>query len=191
MKRLFYVLTLIVGLSAFAAEESKPTLPDDVRELALTANKHFEEKRYSEAEKIYQEILNKYPDNVYALSCIAVTQIRCVKPAVAEENLKKAIKISPADGFSHTTLGFIYYRQDRYKEAFEILSRAVKLDPKRALAHQYLGLVALRLGYTEIAKREMVEAALSDADFDSSEAKPPPLGDFPTSKEKKQLDNPT
>src|SRR5438552_3769195 len=50
----------------------KPNVPEDVVDLAWEAKQDFDKGKYRSAEKIYQEILTKTPNNLYSLSNLGV-----------------------------------------------------------------------------------------------------------------------
>src|SRR5262249_4273508 len=62
----------------------KPNVPPDVVDLAWQAKQHFDKGKYHSAEKIYQEILTKTPNNLYSLSNLGVVYFRTGKLKAAE-----------------------------------------------------------------------------------------------------------
>ena len=78
---------------------------------------------------------------------------------------KKAIAIAPEDGFSHCTLGIVYYSQAKYDEAVNELTKALTLNPKNATAHNYLGITASQKGWQEAAQKELETATSLDPKY--------------------------
>src|SRR5438132_6931844 len=69
----------------------KPNVPEDVVDLARQAKENFDKGKYRSAEKLYQEILTKTPNNLYSLSNLGVVYFRSGKLKAAELTLKKAV----------------------------------------------------------------------------------------------------
>src|SRR5262249_58626509 len=136
----------------------KPNVPPDVVDLAWQAKQSFEQGKFRTAEKTYQEILTKTPNNLYSLSNLGVVYFRTGKLKAAELTLKKAVALSPNDEFAHTTLGIVYYRQAKFDNALAELTKSLGLNPKSSTAHNYLGITASQKGWQEAAEKELLEA---------------------------------
>ncbi len=122
-----------------AAPEGPEDLPDDVRDQIQSAKKLFEIKNYIEAEKIYQGIVERLPDNYFALSNLGAVQIEAGKLSAAEVALKKAIQINGEDSYACTNLGIVYSRQGKFDDAISALRRSLEINDGDAVAHNYLG----------------------------------------------------
>jgi Flp pilus assembly protein TadD len=136
----------------------KPNVPPDVVDLAWQAKQSFDKGKYHSAEKIYQEMLTKAPNNLYSLSNLGVVYFRTGKLKSAEVMLKKAVALSPNDEFTHTTLGIVYYRQAKFDSALTELTKSLGINPKSSTAHNYLGITASQKGWQEAAEKELLEA---------------------------------
>lgn len=143
----------------------KPDVPDKLRPIARAAKENFEHGKYHSAEKQYQEILVKSPNNLYSLSNLSVVYFRTGRFKAAELTLKKAVAISPRDEFSHTTLGIVYYRQAKFDAALTELTKSLAINPKSAMAHNYLGITASQKGWQEAAEKELLEALNDNPDY--------------------------
>jgi Flp pilus assembly protein TadD/predicted nucleic acid-binding Zn-ribbon protein len=143
----------------------KPGVPPELVPVAREAKDNFDRGKYHAAEKQYQEILAKSPNNLYSLSNLGVVYFRTGKWKAAEVTLKKAITLSPKDEFSHTTLGIVYYRQSKFDDALNELTKALGINPKSAAAHNYLGITASQKGWQEAAEKEMLEALNVNPDY--------------------------
>ena len=143
----------------------KPDVPDTLRPIARAAKENFERGKYHSAEKQYQEILVKAPNNLYSLSNLGVVYFRTGRFKAAELTLKKAVAISPRDEFSHTTLGIVYYRQAKFDAALTQLTKSLAINPKSAMAHNYLGITASQKGWQEAAEKELLEALNNNPDY--------------------------
>jgi tetratricopeptide (TPR) repeat protein len=136
----------------------KPVLPPDLMPLAREAKASFDRGKFKQAEKQYQEILTKSPNNLYSLSNLGVVLFRNGKLKAAELTLKKVIAIAPKDEFAHTTLGIVYYQQSKFDDALSELTQSLAINPKSATAHNYLGITASQKGWQEAAEKEMLAA---------------------------------
>ena len=142
-----------------------PGVPADLLPLAREAKASFDQGKFKEAEKQYQEILTKSPNNIYSLSNLGVVLFRNGKLKAAELTLKKAIAIEPTDEFTHTTLGIVYYQQSKFDDALSELTKSLAINPKSATAHNYLGITASQKGWQEAAEKEMLAAVEENPDY--------------------------
>ncbi len=143
----------------------KPGVPADLLPLAREAKTSFDEGKFKQAEKQYQEILTKSPNNLYSLSNLGVVLFRNGKLKAAELTLKKAIAIAPKDEFTHTTLGIVYYQQSKYDDALSELTKSLAINPRSATAHNYLGITASQKGWQEAAEKEMLAAIEANPEY--------------------------
>jgi Flp pilus assembly protein TadD/predicted nucleic acid-binding Zn-ribbon protein len=146
-------------------QTTAPAVPDELAPLARDAKDNFEKGKYRAAEKQYQEILTKAPNNLYSLCNLGVVYFRSGKWKAAELTLKKAVALSPKDEFAHTTLGIVYYRQSKFDDAITELTTALGINPKSATAHNYLGITASQKGWQEAAEKEMLDALAVNPDY--------------------------
>jgi Tfp pilus assembly protein PilF len=153
------------GPAPAVTTSTSPNVPADLLGLAREGKDHFERGNYREAEKTYEKILTKAPNNLYALSNLGVVRFRSGKLKLAEESFKKAIAVAPEDAFSHCTLGIVYYSQGKYDEAVNELTKAVAINPKNATAHNYLGITASQKGWQEAAQTELEAAIALDPNY--------------------------
>jgi Flp pilus assembly protein TadD/uncharacterized coiled-coil DUF342 family protein len=143
----------------------KSNVPTELIDIAKQAKENFDRGKYHAAERQYQELLTKSPNNLYSLSNLGVVYFRTGKLKAAELTLKKAVAIAPKDEFAHTTLGIIYYRQSKFDDALNELTKSLAINPKSAAAHNYLGITASQKGWQEAAEKEMLEAVAVKPDY--------------------------
>jgi Flp pilus assembly protein TadD len=146
-------------------QTTAPAVPDELAPIAREAKENFDKGKYRAAEKQYQQILTKAPNNLYSLSNLGVVYFRTGKWKAAELTLKKAVAIAPKDEFAHTTLGIVYYRQSKFDDAITELTTALGINPKSATAHNYLGITASQKGWQEAAIKEMLDAIAVNPDY--------------------------
>ncbi len=127
-------------VSPAPASDNPDTLPEDVRQQVQHAKELFELKNFNDAEKIYQEIVEKVPENYFVLSNLGAVQIEGGKLSAAEVALKKAIQINGQESYPWTNLGIIYCRQGKFDDAIGALRQAVALNDQDWRAHNYLGI---------------------------------------------------
>ncbi len=144
---------------------AKPGVPEELVPLAREAKQSFDRGKFKDAEKQYEQILAKSPNNLYSLSNLGVIFFRNGKLKAAELTLKKAIAIAPGDEFTHTTLGIVYYRQSKFDDALSELTKSLAINPKSATAHNYLGITASQKGWQEAAEKEMLEAIANNPEY--------------------------
>ncbi len=143
----------------------KPSVPDELVPLARAAKANFDNGKFRAAEKDYDEILTKSPNNLYALSNLGAVYFRTGRLKAAELTLKKAVTLAPKDEFSRRTLGIVYYRQAKFDDAVTELTKALAINPKSFIAHNYLGITASEKGWQEAAEKEMLEAIAANPDY--------------------------
>jgi Flp pilus assembly protein TadD len=143
---------------------SKAAVPNKFQDIARAAKKNLDQGNHRAAEKQYQQILTKDPNNFDALSNLSVLYVRSGKLASAESTLKRAVAIAPDNDFLLTTLGVVHYRQSKFDEAIMELTRAIAINPKSATAHNYLGIAESQKGRQKEAEKEILQALANNPD---------------------------
>lgn len=144
---------------------SRPRIPAEFKETAEEAKQLFSQGRFDESAAKYTEILNMYPESLYAISNLAVVRFQQANYPDTEELLKTAVKLAPQDAFSHSILGISLYQQGKYDEAVQFLSRAAALDPNDPKTRNYLGIAASQKGWQEAAEQECRKAIELDPQY--------------------------
>ena len=157
--------TSAIGKSNANSTAVPNVLSSELQEIAAAARMNVEQGKYRIAEKQYQTVLAKDPQNLDALSNLGVVYFRTGKIGSAESTLKKALTIAPDDDFVLTTLGIVHYRQSRFDEALKELRKAIELNPNSATAHNYLGITASQKGRQQEAEKEMLQAIAEDPNY--------------------------
>ena len=127
-------------------------LSDEAKKLADEASTLVNQRRFPDAEKKYQRIVEMAPENHFALANLAVTQIQSGKLSAAQVALEKAVALKPDDVFASVNLGNVYCRQGRFDDSIAILNRALQADSKNSVAHNYLAIALGKKG--DMAKAE-------------------------------------
>ncbi|WP_018290894.1 tetratricopeptide repeat protein [Verrucomicrobium sp. 3C] len=134
------------------------SLTPELRQLAEQAAGYFNEQRHDEAAKVYEQILQKDPGNVFAWANLGVVRYQQARYEDSEKALQQAIKLNPNDAFSHSVLGIVYYQQGRYDNAISMLTRSIVLDPNDPRTRNYLGIACSKKGWQEAAEKELRRA---------------------------------
>jgi Flp pilus assembly protein TadD len=153
------------GKSDATATVASNALPRELQDIAIAARKNLQQRKYRTAEKQYQTILEKDPNNLDALSNLGVVYFRTGKTQSAESTLTQALAIAPNNDYVLTTLGIVHYRQSRFDEALKELRKAIELNPNSATAHNYLGITASQKGRQQEAEKEMLQAVATDPNY--------------------------
>ncbi len=82
---------------------TKPRVPEDMRDTAQAASDLFKMQRFDDAAAKYQEIIDKYPESLYAWSNLGVVRFQQGKLNEALRALQQAVKLSPSDAFPTRT----------------------------------------------------------------------------------------
>jgi Flp pilus assembly protein TadD len=149
---------------------AKPKVPEEMRPLAQQAGELFAHGKYEEAAALYQKIIDRYPDSLYAWSNLGVVRFQQQRYPEAEKALLEAVKLNPNDAFSYSILGIVDYQEGRFDDAIEKLTRASTLNPNDARTRNYLGIACSQKGWQEAAEKQLRKAieldpSLGDAHF--------------------------
>jgi pentatricopeptide repeat protein len=147
------------------APEGIDALSNEAREQVQKARDLMQLRRFADAEKIYSGIVEENPNNHFALSNLAVTQIQSGKLAAARVALEKALQSKPGDVFASVNLANVLCRQGRYEEAVQLLKEILKTDPQNAVAHNYMAIALGRTGNTAEAEEFFQRSILLDAKY--------------------------
>jgi Flp pilus assembly protein TadD/predicted nucleic acid-binding Zn-ribbon protein len=135
-------------------------LSDEAKKLADEASNLVNQRRFPDAEKKYQRIVEMAPENHFALANLAVTQIQSGKLSAAQVALEKAVALKPDDVFASVNLGNVYCRQGRFDDSIAILNRSLQADSKNPVAHNFLAIALGKKGDTAKAE-ESFRASLA------------------------------
>jgi len=114
--------------------------------------------RHDEAIAMYQKVLKKNRDNVYALNNLGYEMIKKGAHKVAAQLFDKALKLRP--GFEMAICNSAYSKilQGELAEGKDIIDRILASRPDSAEAYFYLAIYYLKLN-----KRDLAEASLAKA----------------------------
>ncbi len=99
------------------------------------------------AEKLFGKCLEIDPSYSDALNYLAYMWAeKGIHLDRALKYVNQALDLTPTSGAYIDTLGWIYYMQGQYKEAFNEINKAMEIIPNDPTIHEHLGDVLLKLG---------------------------------------------
>jgi len=114
-------------------------LPPEVHRLFLEAAAHHQAKRFSQAEELYNQILNQFPahaDTLHLRGLLAYQQrqnplaLTCIEQAIAEDSGKPHY---------HYNLALVLEKEERWEEAIAAYREAITINPQYVEALANLG----------------------------------------------------
>ncbi|WP_172891519.1 tetratricopeptide repeat protein [Cohaesibacter sp. ES.047] len=97
-------------------------------------------KDWPNTEKDMQEALELFPNQPTVLNYLGYSWVdRGMHLEKAIEMIKQAVALKPYDGFFVDSLGWAYYRLNKYEDAVQYLERAVELRPEDPTITDHLG----------------------------------------------------
>lgn len=122
---------------------------------------------------VMKDIIKRKADHTGALNFLAYTYAEeGTDLDEAEKLAKRALAIKPGDGYYLDTLGWVYYKQERYPESIKVLEKAVTASPNEAILLEHLAEAQLKAGNIVKAKSLFKKASEANgSDEDRSRAK--------------------
>ena len=107
---------------------------------------HYQNRRFSDAEKISIEITQDFPKYQFAWKILgAILRAKGKKSEAVDAN-QIAVKLSPQDFEAHNNLGITLKELGRFDEAVASYKQAIALKPDLAKVHYNLGITLKELG---------------------------------------------
>ena len=141
--------------------------PNSVKAQFGLAEELFKAKQLPAAAEAYAAVLElvpNHPQALYGAGCVAADQNQ---PVLAQEWLKKAIAINPANASAHHRLAELYIRETDFKTAIELLDKAQAIDPYDLEISTSRGFVLNQLGRTDEMKLELARSKKLRAELDA------------------------
>ena len=158
------------------ALDLSPTQDDQEYPLFLLGSVFERQKKYDRAEEQFKKVLAVNPLNAAAANYVGyMLADRGVRLEESVQYIKKALELEPNNGAYLDSLGWAYYKMNRYDQAATYLEKAARLIPSDPTIREHLGSVYLQLGKKRQAQ-EQWERALKDgpravsSDFDAEQA---------------------
>ncbi len=138
------------------AAEALPGQPRDKAMVwALLGSIYERQKFYDRAEQEFKKALAADPNNAYVLNYYGyMLGDLGQRLDEAESLVQRALKEEPFNGGYLDSLGWIYYKQNKFTDAEGVLRKALEREGHDATIHSHLGDVYSKLGRTEQAAAE-------------------------------------
>jgi tetratricopeptide (TPR) repeat protein len=108
---------------------------------------------WTRAEADFLKALELMPEQPYVMNYLAYSWVEQKQNlAEAQRMLVRAVELRPSDGFIVDSLGWVYYRLQKYEEAAIQLERAVELRPQDPVINDHLGDAYWRVGRKQEAR---------------------------------------
>lgn len=131
------------------------------------ANLYEKEKRFDESSALIMTIIDKDPKNAHAWNFLGYSLlVRGEKMDVAYDYIKRALDLSPDDGYIRDSLGWYYYKTGDVKKALNELNFAHKKVPDDIEILKHLALIHEEMKDYDKA-RSYLENALKHAKYKS------------------------
>lgn len=104
----------------------------------------YQDKKFEEALKEFQEASRLNPKNVDALYYMGITYVALGRTGDAQAALEKARKMRPDDFDVLFQLGVLYFNQKEYDKAEPLLRQVYQFEPTRPNIGYYLGFIEYR-----------------------------------------------
>ena len=122
-----------------------------IETLITEALKNHNNKKYSDAEKLYKEILNISPNNINCINYLGTLFAQTNRIQLAEKEFLKALEIDPNNHFVNNNFGNILFEKGEYEKAVAHYLKAIKIQPNFIDANLNLGIIFKNQGNTENA----------------------------------------
>jgi Tfp pilus assembly protein PilF len=142
----------------------------------LLGSVYERQKRYDLAEEQFKQVLAADPLNASAANYLGyMLADRGVRLEESVQYIQKALRLDPNNGAYLDSLGWAYYKMDRFDLAEPDLEKAARLISDDPTILEHLGHLYLRMGKESLAEQEW-ERALKEwpqavsSDFDADQA---------------------
>ncbi|MGD1157285.1 MAG: tetratricopeptide repeat protein [Terriglobia bacterium] len=153
-----------------------PNTDDQEYALYILGSIYERQKRYDLAEETFKKVLSVNPLNSSAANYLGyMLADRGVRLEESVNYIKKAVELEPNNGAYLDSLGWAYFKMNRYALAVPHLEKAARLIQNDPTIHEHLGNLYLRMGKPAMAQEEW-ERALKEwpqavsSDFDAEQA---------------------
>jgi tetratricopeptide (TPR) repeat protein len=134
------------------------------------------QKKYDQAEQQFRKVLDVNPNNAPVLNYFGyMLADRGIRIEEATSMIQHALKEDPSNGAYLDSLGWAYYKQNKFTEAEQYLRKAVEREGRDPTILSHLADVYLKLGQNERAA-DLLERSLAEwqrvlpADYEADKA---------------------
>lgn len=140
-------------------------LPDDSRLLFALAATYEDDEQFDRAETVFRQLIAIDPAHAPALNYLGyMLADRGQKLEEAVDLIERAIDAGGENPAYLDSLGWAYYRLERFDEAVDPLERAAEGAPDASVILEHLGDTYMELGRYEQAAEAFVKALAGDGD---------------------------
>ena len=145
-------------LNSFEAQLSSKTQKPDTasasppQELLNSLLGHYQNGRFSDAEKLSVEITQNFPKHQFAWKVLGAVLGATGRKSEAVDANQTAVALSPRDAAAHSNLGITLQELGRLEKAKTSYTKAIALKPDYAAAHSNLGNTLKELGRLDEAE---------------------------------------
>lgn len=135
--------------------------PQNTSNKVLYGNILFEQRKFDDAKRLYQDALSRDPENASALYNMGISLLRGGDKVSAMEYLKKAgeaDKLGKVAHMSYSKLGSMFSTMQDYDVAEKYLKMAISVDPSDPVDRYNMGLIHLKRNDKEKALGEFLRA---------------------------------
>ncbi|MCG8529213.1 MAG: tetratricopeptide repeat-containing glycosyltransferase family protein [Desulfovibrionales bacterium] len=101
---------------------------------------------HTQAEAIYNEVLNRVPEQPDAIHFLGVLATNRHDFTTAGEYLNRAIELSPENPACYNNLGNLYQQFQDFESSIPLYEKTLELDPNHYMAMNNLGVAHIRMG---------------------------------------------
>jgi len=125
--------------AASSLEKAIENNPDNDNLKYRLAETYQKIEKYEMAADIYAKLAEDNPDDAQVYYNMMVKMYdEANMPDKAIESAKNLIELQPNSADAHYNVGYMYVKQDQYKEAIPIFKKAIELDPNMEYAYMNL-----------------------------------------------------
>ena len=101
---------------------------------------------YSQAEALYNKVLNQVPDHPDAIHFLGVLATNRKDFDTAGKYLNRALELSPENPACYNNLGNLYQQSQDFESSIPLYEKTLELDPNHYMAMNNLGVAHIRMG---------------------------------------------
>lgn len=167
------IIILLTGNTTKPITKTVPapttTSSKSIDELNTEAKMWFDQGDYAQAIAIYEQIMDRQPNDVGPILDLAHTYRYWGRHKESEQFFLKALEIDDTDAWVYTDLGKLYRNMNQYEKAEATFKKSLSLDPNMSYTYSY-GLGYLYLDQDRYSEAEEMFLKALEIDPDSEMA---------------------
>ena len=146
-------------------QKPDPANPGPPEELLNSLLWHYQNGRFSDAERLSLEITKDFPENQFAWKVLGAVLVATSRSSEAVNANRTAVTLSPQDAEAYRNLGISLQALERLDEAEASYMQAIKLKSDYAEAHFNLGIILKGLSRLNESEASYKKAIVSMPDY--------------------------